>query len=177
MFRYLSKFALWVLGWDTTEAMPPGVRKAVITAGPHTSNWDFYIGRLAYAALGVKVKFLIKKEAFKWPLGGILKALGGIPVDRSRSNNLVDQVASMFKDVDSLFVVITPEGTRKPNPRWKKGFYYIALKADIPIALGYIDIQGRMCQEIDTLHDWKQIKNYVNKRGMSDEKSLYCDKC
>lgn len=139
MFRVLSKWLLKLGGWTIHGAIPPGARKAVIIAAPHTSNLDFVVGRLAYGVLGVKVKFLIKKEAFFFPFGPLLKWLGGIPVDRGRNNRLVEQVASWFENSESLFVVITPEGTRKPNPNWKKGFYYIAQRANLPIALAYID--------------------------------------
>lgn len=119
--------------------MPPDITKCVILAGPHTSNLDFFIGRLAYFVLGVPVKFLIKKESFQNPLGGLLKKMGGIPVDRGRSNNLVEEVAGMFKKHDVLNVVITPEGTRKLAKNWKRGYYYIALKANVPIVFGFLD--------------------------------------
>lgn len=139
MFRILSKWFLKLGGWTIRGVIPPGSKKAVIIAAPHTSMWDFVIGRLAYGAIGVKVKFLIKKEIFFFPVGPILKWLGGIPVDRSKNQRLVEQAVSWFDKSESLFVVITPEGTRKPNPNWKRGFYYIARRADLPVALGYID--------------------------------------
>lgn len=119
--------------------IPPGMNKAVIIAAPHTSNLDFFIGRLAYWAVGVKIKFLIKKEAFKFPFGGVLKWSGGIPVDRSKNNRMVDQITKLLEAHDSFFIMITPEGTRKANPHWKKGFYHIALGAGVPIAIGYLD--------------------------------------
>ncbi len=139
MFRIISKWLLDLGGWTIKGVIPPDSKKAVIVAAPHTSMWDFVIGRLAYGVIGVKVKFLIKKEIFFFPLGPVLKWLGGLPVDRSRSGNMVQHVASMFEKSGSLFVVITPEGTRRPNPRWKRGFYYIAQRANLPVALGYID--------------------------------------
>jgi 1-acyl-sn-glycerol-3-phosphate acyltransferase len=139
MFRKISTWLLKMMGWEIRGAIPPGSKKAVIIAAPHTSMWDFVIGRLAYGEIGVKVKFLIKKEIFFFPLGPLLKWLGGIPVDRSKNTNLVHQVVEWYEKSDSLFVVITPEGTRKPTTRWKRGFYYIAERANLPIALAYMD--------------------------------------
>jgi len=139
MFRYISIWLLKLGGWTIKGAIPPGSKKAVIIAAPHTSMWDFVIGRLAYGAIGVKVRFLIKKEIFFFPVGPLLKWMGGIPVDRSRNNKLVDQVVEWFEKSESLFVVITPEGTRKPTTKWRRGFYYIAQKAKLPIALAYIN--------------------------------------
>jgi 1-acyl-sn-glycerol-3-phosphate acyltransferase len=143
MLSYLSRTVLKLFGWKIHDVFPPGVKKCVIAVAPHTSNWDFVIGRLAYWVIGVKVHFLIKKEAFRFPFGGLLRALGGIAVDRSRNNRLVDQVTDLFHKADSLYIVITPEGTRKRNPHWKKGFYHIALKAGVPIALGYLDYKRK----------------------------------
>ena len=127
------------LGWKITGVIPPGMKKCVIAVAPHTSYWDFVIGRLAYWLMGIKASFLIKKEVFRFPLKKLLLLMGGIPVDRGRSSKMVDQVAEQFRKSDSLYIVITPEGTRKPVKHWKKGFYYIALKAQVPIALGYLD--------------------------------------
>jgi 1-acyl-sn-glycerol-3-phosphate acyltransferase len=103
---------------------------------------DFVIGRLAYWSLAVPVKFLIKKEAFQHPLGFLVKNMGGIPVDRKKSTNLVDQVADLFKDYEVLNVIITPEGTRKLVTNWKKGFYYIAIRANVPIVMGFGDFES-----------------------------------
>ena len=139
MLALFSKMVLKLMGWRVHSVFPPGIRKCVIAVAPHTSNADFIIGRLAYWVIGVKVHFLIKKEAFKFPFGGILKASGGIPVDRSRNNKMVDQITRLFNESESLYVVITPEGTRKRSPNWKKGFYHIAVSAGVPIALGYMD--------------------------------------
>jgi 1-acyl-sn-glycerol-3-phosphate acyltransferase len=139
MKRLLSRFILRLFGWKIHSVIPAGTKKAVIIAAPHTSNLDFFIGRLAYWAMGVKIKFLIKKEAFTFPYGGLLKWSGGIPVDRSRNNRMVDQISQMMIRSESFFIMITPEGTRKPNPQWKKGFYHIAMAAGVPIAIGYLD--------------------------------------
>ncbi|MBU1010130.1 MAG: lysophospholipid acyltransferase family protein [Bacteroidetes bacterium] len=136
---YISRFILWLMGWKISGSIPADVKRCVIIAAPHTSNWDFFIGRLAYFQLHVPVKFLIKKEVFIWPFGSILKSIGGIAVDRGRKNNLVEDVAKLFTDYEVLNVIITPEGTRRRVDHWKKGFYYIALKAGVPLVLGFVD--------------------------------------
>ena len=113
--------------------------KCVIVGAPHTSNWDFIYGKLFYGLTGKKVNFLMKKEWFFFPLGLLFKAMGGIPVDRGRNTSLPDQLAERFRRSGQLNLAITPEATRKANPDWKKGFYYIALKAKVPILLIGID--------------------------------------
>lgn len=140
--RKFARFLLRLMGWKIDQHIPD-VKKCVVVVGPHTSNWDFFIGRLAFVSYGVKAKFLIKKEIFVFGLGWLLKALGGIPVDRKKNNNMTDTVVEMFDNSDSLYLVFTPEGTRKYNPKWKKGFYYIAEKAKVPIYIAYIDYENK----------------------------------
>lgn len=127
--------------------------------GPHTSNWDFIIGRIAFANYGVKTKLLIKKELFFFPLGLILKALGGMPVDRKKGSNVTDQAVKYFNESDEMFMIFTPEGTRSYNPNWKKGFYYIAQKANVPIYIGYMDYE----KKIGGFYGEFKITNDVNK--------------
>lgn len=127
-----------LLGWKTNVTVP-NYDKCVICAAPHTSNWDLFIGKLFYGAIGRKTNFMMKKEWFFFPLGLIFRAIGGIPVDRSRNTSLVDQMANRFAGSKLFHLAITPEGTRKFNPNWKKGFYFIALKAQVPIMLIGID--------------------------------------
>ncbi len=137
--RILSIIILKLIGWKVIGALPKGFHKFIMIEAPHTSNLDFIIGRLAFYKLGIKAKFLIKHESFKFPMGGILKAMGGIPVNRGKRNNMIDQVTDLFEKSDELAVIITPEGTRKYNANWKKGFYHIAKKANVPVICGFID--------------------------------------
>lgn len=139
MGRKLAKFILRLFGWNTNGALPSGIHKAVIVSAPHTSIWDFIIGRLTFWAIRVNIRFLIKKEAFVFPFGPLLKSLGGLPVERGNASRMVDQVVKMFRKEESLVIVITPEGTRKRVDKWKKGFYIIALRAKVPIALSFIN--------------------------------------
>ena len=152
--------------------MPEDIKKCVVVAAPHTSMWDFIWGRLAYWTLRVKVKFLIKKESFGLITGPLLKWSGGIPVDRGKSGNMVNTVAKLFDNYESLYITITPEGTRKYNDKWKKGFYYIALTAKVPIALGIIDYKkkeggiGEIFWPTGNFEeDFKYIENYYRGRG------------
>lgn len=126
--------------------IPSDIQKAVVISAPHTSGLDFMIGRLGFYLIGIrKVKFLIKKEMFRFPLGILIRALGAIPVDRGRKNNMVDQVTKMFNEKKRFYLLITPEGTRKYTTNWKKGFYQIALKAKVPIVIGFIDYSKKEC--------------------------------
>lgn len=128
-----------MFGWHTDGSLPPGIKKAVIVSAPHTSLWDFVIGRLTFWAIRINIRFLIKSEAFKPPVGFLLKKLGGIPVDRRSGNRMVDEVVQLFNDNESLAVIITPEGTRRLVSQWKRGFYLIAMRANVPIALSFIN--------------------------------------
>ena len=139
MLRWLSKTALRLFGWHTDGSLPEGIRKVVVVSAPHTSLWDFVIGRLTFWAIRINLRFLIKAEAFRPPWGFFMKKLGGIPVERGTNNRMVDQVAKMFGEHESLVVVITPEGTRRLVTQWKKGFYLIAMRAGVPIALSFIN--------------------------------------
>ena len=115
-------------------------QKCVICVAPHTSNWDFIIGKIFYSSLKGKIHFLMKKEWFFFPLGYIFKAMGGVPVDRkNKKNSLTEQMIKRFNRNKEFRLVISPEGTRKKNDRWKTGFYYIALGAKVPISLAHID--------------------------------------
>ena len=143
----MKKFCSWLLyqqmGWalDVTEAHPD---KCIICLAPHTSNWDFIIGQLYARAEGMKTNFLMKKEWFFWPLGPIFRKLGGIPVWRSKHNSMTDNLAQTALQRQTFQLCITPEGTRARTTEWKKGFYYIAMKAGIPILLYGIDYRDKL---------------------------------
>ena len=119
-------------GWTIAGTLPPDP-KFVIMGASHTSNWDFLVFLGAVQALGRKVHFIGKHSLFRWPLGGFMRALGGIPVDRTARQDLVSQVVAEFGAHDQLILVIAPEGTRSRTDKWKTGFYQIALKAGVPI--------------------------------------------
>jgi len=137
--RFIAKFILRLAGWKLYGKMPEGLKKSVIVMAPHTSNLDFILGWLGLMGLKIKPSLFIKKEAFYFPAGPILKAMGGIPLDRTKSRSDIKYATSLFNKEDVFHLVITPEGTRKLSRNWKKGFYFIAQQAKVPIVLGYMD--------------------------------------
>jgi 1-acyl-sn-glycerol-3-phosphate acyltransferase len=179
--KKIAQFLFWVSGWKIAKNNPQDVKKCVIVVGPHTSNWDFVIGKLAFVYYGVKGKFLIKKEAFFFPFGYLLKAMGGVPVDRKQRGNITDTAVQFFKEEDELYLVFTPEGTRSYNPHWKKGFYYIAQKANVPIYICYMDYErkiggfyGEFIPSGNIDEDIQGIKNILGTfKGKYPEKGIY----
>ena len=131
--RALSRWILKLWGWRIAPF--PDLDKVVAVGGPHTSNWDGILGFLGAIALNLDTAFLIKANAFRWPLAPILRRTGGIPIDRTRATGVVEQAAELFKHHERLVMVVTPEGTRSNAPRWKTGFYHIARLAQVPIVL------------------------------------------
>jgi 1-acyl-sn-glycerol-3-phosphate acyltransferase len=169
MKKAVARFLLKIFGWKVVILLPPGTKKFITIMAPHTSNWDFFIGWMGYMSIGVDSKYLVKKEAFAFPLGKILLAMGGIPVDRKASTNIVIQVGEMFKKTDSLVITITPEGTRSLSHNWKRGYYYIAEHAQIPIAFGFLDyrtktggIGGMLIPSGDYEADLKKIEDFYS---------------
>ena len=178
--KKFSQLIFKLFGWEIDENAPKGLKKCVICMGPHTSNFDFILGKLAFMQYGVKGSFLIKKELFFFPLGLILKAMGGIPVDRKSNNNFTEQAVEYFKNNDTMYMVFTPEGTRGYNPKWKKGFYYIAQNANVPIYLAYVDYSKKKGGFLELFEptgdveaDMKLIKSKLSKfKGRFPEKGI-----
>jgi len=127
-----------LLGWRCI-GQTPAAKKYVILAAPHTSNWDGFFLILASAMLELDFSFFGKDTLFRGPLGWFLRTMGGIPLDRSRHQSFVAQAVSWFDRHERFAIGIAPEGTRKLTLGWKTGFYYIALQANVPVYLGYID--------------------------------------
>lgn len=130
--RALGAGALTLLGWRI-DGVIPDVPKLVLIVAPHTSNWDFVIGIAGKLALQLRVMWLGKDSLFKGPLGSLMRALGGVPVDRAASHDVVRQVIDEFARRERMILGLAPEGTRKPVPRWRTGFYHIAHGARVPI--------------------------------------------
>ena len=158
-----------LLGWKHKVSIPD-YDKYIICAAPHTSNWDLLIGKLFYGAIGRKTFFMMKKEWFFEPLGSFFRFIGGIPVNRSKKNSLVDQMAEEATSRKTFHLAITPEGTRSANGDWKKGFYYIAFKAQIPILLAGIDyrtkcitIEKEVFPSGNIEEDMRTIKTYFKR--------------
>ena len=131
-----------MIGWRVEGTLPDSLKKVIVIMAPHTSNWDFVLGWLGFGALGLKSKYLIKKEAFFFPIGYLVRKVGGIPVDRGH-NNVVLQIGELFKHSKELIITITPEATRSLNLKWKKGFYHIAQHAKVPVVFGFLDYKEK----------------------------------
>ncbi len=130
--RWFGRSILRILGWRVTGEIP-NEKQVVLAGAPHTSNWDFIIAMSTMLAMGVKLSYLMKKEAFIWPFKGLFMSWGGIPLDRSATTDTVAQITEWFEVHDKVWVAITPEGTRSRVDRWKTGFLRIAESADVPI--------------------------------------------
>lgn len=144
MIKKIASFIFHSLGWKAKGEIPSHIKKYVIIAAPHTSNWDFLYTRLFFIMKDIPLKFFIKKEWYIFPFNYIFNALGGIPVNRKKKENLTEEVARIFDKHEELGILIPPEGTRKYNPKWKKGFYFVAQNAGVPIILGYIDYENKI---------------------------------
>jgi 1-acyl-sn-glycerol-3-phosphate acyltransferase len=147
--NWLERLVHWLLlqwfvrnDWRVAGALPLD-RKFVIMGASHTSNWDFLVFLGAVRRLDRKVHFIGKHSLFRWPLGGFMRALGGIPVDRSSTQDLVSQVVAQFDAHDDFILVVAPEGTRSRTTNWKTGFYQIASKAHVPIVAAGPDFPSK----------------------------------
>ena len=140
MGRSISNFILCdLLGWRIVNDFPKNLDKYLIIAAPHTSNWDFPIGVLVKFAKGLDIKFIGKHTLFKPPFGFFFKALGGRPVDRSQSKNMVQSIVDIYNKEDKFIFALSPEGTRKRVSKWKTGFYHVARGAGVPIVMATLD--------------------------------------
>jgi 1-acyl-sn-glycerol-3-phosphate acyltransferase len=126
------------------EGEIPDVSRAVIIVAPHTSNMDFFVGVAAMFALGLRVEFLGKHTLFFWPLGAVMRWLGGIPVNRSVAAGVVDETVRLFANRERMILALAPEGTRKSVGRWKTGFYFVAREARVPIVPVALDYRRRV---------------------------------
>lgn len=161
----------WLLkmaGW-TVDVTVPDYHKCLICVAPHTSNWDFIIGKLAYWSIGRKAGFLMKSTWFFWPLGCLFRAFGGIPVPRGRKrdSSLTDMIIERLSSSERLALAITPEGTRSRTSEWHTGFLRIAYAAGVPILLGVLDYAHKrvIIERVfepsgDMAADMRAIKDY-----------------
>ena len=140
LLRALSSGFLRLTGWTVEGHLPPSAAKSVFIAAPHTSNWDLPYTLMVAFALRLNPYWMGKASIFRFPFGGLMRWLGGIAVDRSKSNNLVAASAQAITEADGpLQLIVPPEGTRSKTRYWKTGFYYIANTARVPIILAYMD--------------------------------------
>ena len=154
------------MGWNSVVEVED-FDTHIVCCAPHTSNWDFIVGKVFSPAIGRDTGFMMKKEWFFFPLGNLLRYMGGIPVNRGKKSSMIEQVVKVIKESRKFSLAITPEATRSRNPHWKKGFYYIALKANIPIVLVGIDYSTKtitsekvIIPSGDIEKDMREIKLY-----------------
>lgn len=154
-------------GWKIKDEINvTSIKKCIMVAAPHTSNWDYYYTMLMFFGLGIKFKYLAKSSLFKFPLGWLMRVTGGIPVDRTKSNYLIPKMVKLFEKEEVLTLVIAVEGTRSLTNTWKPGFYHIAKGANVPIACGYLDYSKRIggfmatfIPEVDFVNDLPKIQS------------------
>ena len=140
--RAFGALVLRLMGWRV-EGDVPDLPKFVIAVAPHTSNWDFVVGAATMFALDLRLSFIGKHTLFRWPVEGVLRWMGGIPVDRSASHGLVGETVKAFASVDRRILAIAPQGTRKRGARFRSGFLHIARGAKVPVVLASLDYASR----------------------------------
>lgn len=143
LLRWVSILLLKILGWKTEGEIPKDLKKCVMIAAPHTSNWDLPFTLMTAFSLNAKVYWMGKDKIFKPPYRGLMLWMGGIPVNRSKSTNMVQASIDAIKSNDQLFLIVPPEGTRSKVTYWKTGFYHIAQGAGVPILMGFLDFQRK----------------------------------
>ncbi|MBN2638809.1 MAG: 1-acyl-sn-glycerol-3-phosphate acyltransferase [Bacteroidales bacterium] len=166
MYKIAHLILVRMLGWKITSSVSSPIDKSVIIVAPHTSLWDFVIGRLAFWVMKQDVKFMINGKYFFWPLGALLKALGGVPVKYDRTTGLLMQINQMYQRNDTFNLVITPEGTRALAVKWKKGFYQIATTAEVPVYMAFIDYKekrGGIGPKLDPSGDYEKDLHLLEK--------------
>lgn len=177
MRRRLAGAILKILGWRAVEG--DGVpEKAVVVAAPHTSNWDFFYLILFAWRFGVSLSFVGKHTLFKGPMGPVMRALGGVSIDRSSPAGLVGQLCDALARTDRMALVIPAEGSRSWRPHWKSGFYRVAELAGVPVSLSFLDYTDKVggfgpCFEVtgDPKKDMDQVRSfYSDKRGRFPER-------
>lgn len=167
---WLGRKILSVMGWKIVGELP-NVPKVVLCGAPHTSNWDFVLAMSISMGLGLRFNYLMKKEAFFWPFKGLFMSLGGIPINRGSSEDVVKQIAKWYREHDQVWLAITPEGTRSKVDKWKTGFLRIAEEANVPVfvvawnypeKVFYLDTIWETTG--DHVEDAESIRDYINSK-------------
>ncbi len=176
MLKFFATKILALFGWQLDIVLPKE-QKFVLIGAPHTSNWDFPLSLLAFWTIKLKIYWVAKKQMFWGPLHYLFTPLGGIPVDRKSSDGFIEQITKRFEQTDEMVLTIAPEGTRSKTEYWKSGFYRIAVAADVPICLAYVDASKKRLGFSEIMHpsgdidaDMKVIADfYKNIKGLKPE--------
>ncbi|HET9053863.1 MAG TPA: 1-acyl-sn-glycerol-3-phosphate acyltransferase [Cyclobacteriaceae bacterium] len=169
--RWIGRVGLRLLGWKVVGDFP-AEKKFLIALAPHTSNWDFVTAIFALLAIGIKLSWLMKKEAFIWPFAKLFIALGGIPINRGAAEDTVRQIHDWYENHEKVCVAITPEGTRAKVAKWKTGFLRIVRHAGVPLFLVAWDYPSKRivldrCWDITSdnlVEESEKIRAYINSR-------------
>ncbi len=181
MFRILSKVILKLLGWKITGDHQGSVAKKILVAAPHTSNWDFPMGLMVRSIIQDDVKYIGKDSLFSGPLGALFTKMGGIGVDRKKSNNFVEAVVKKFNSKEKLSILFAAEGSRKKVEKFKTGFYHVARLAEVPILPFVLDYKNKEFRFLDLIwttenhvSDMEKIENlFKGVQGYHPDKSFY----
>jgi len=142
MRKLAGRLYAWLFGWEIVGEAPKA-KKYILIAAPHTSNWDLPIMLAASFVLGMRVSWIGKHTLFRFPFGRLMRALGGVSVDRRSRHNTVQQIINEFNRRESLCLVVPVEGTRSRTEYWKSGFYHMALGANVPLVLAVLDYKHK----------------------------------
>ncbi len=178
LLRLLAILILKLIGW-TSIGSKVSVPKYVLIGAPHTSNWDFPLMLMVVLELRLQLFWMGKHTLFPFPFSGIMKWLGGIPINRTKSHNVVYDIVGQFKSNENFVVLVPPEGTRLKVSEWKTGFYHIANNARVPILMGYVNAEKKEAGFANFFYptgdlesDMKEIRSfYAQKKGLTAENS------
>ncbi len=159
MKKITAIFILFLTRWKTRYSSECKVDKCVMIAAPHTSNWDFFFTMAVFWKLDIDIKFFIKDSYTKGLHGAFFRSLGAIGVDRNKKNNLVEYASHLLLDANKLVLLVPAEGTRAKVDKWKKGFYHIAKKAEVPVVLGYLDYPKKIAGIEKLIHLTDSFEN------------------
>jgi 1-acyl-sn-glycerol-3-phosphate acyltransferase len=176
--RRLCRWIARLAGWSFDTQLPTE-KHFVLIGYPHTSNWDFVLAMLFKTATGLPFNWVAKHSLFVWPLGKLMRAMGGIGVDRDRTQGFIGQLAEEFQRRETMMLAITPEGTRSHTHHLRSGFYHLAMTAKVPVVLGYVCYETKRMGIGPTLYlsgdqeaDLDQIRNfYADKVGRFPEQA------
>ena len=159
---WLARAFMSLIGWDVTGEIPPD-KKFVLIGAPHTSNWDFVLGLSTTFIFRVKPCWLGKDALFRGPLGFLMRALGGIAIDRFNPHGVVGQMSGALKQADQLVIMLAPSGTRKKMPHWRSGFYHIAQQANVPIVCSSLNYKSKQAHLGYSFNPTGDIKSDMDK--------------
>ncbi len=162
ILRAISIVILKILRWQTRGGELPH-QKFILIGAPHTSNWDFPLMLMVVLKLRLRVFWMGKHTLFPFPFSGLMKWLGGIPINRSASHNVVRETVRQFKENKDLVVLVPPEGTRSKVARWKTGFYHIASMAEVPILMGYVNAEKKEAGFADFFYPTGDVEGDLEK--------------